>query len=57
MGLDDHGVFLQAAHDGLELGNLLRRDGIGLVEDQRGAKLDLLDEQALDVVLVDILCQ
>ena len=57
MGLDDHGVFLQAAHDGLELGNLLRAHGIGLVEDQRGAELDLLDEQALDIVLVDILCQ
>ena len=57
MGLDDHGVFLQAAHDGLELGDLLGAHGIGLVEDQRGAELDLLDEQAFDVVLVDILGQ
>ena len=57
LGLDNHGVLLQAAHDSLELGDLLRAHGIGLVEDQRGAKLDLLDEQALDVVLVDILGQ
>jgi hypothetical protein len=57
LGLDNHGVLLQATHDGLELGNLLGRDGIGLVEDQRRAKLDLLNEQALDVVLVDILGQ
>ena len=33
LGLDDHGVLLQAAHDGLELGDLLRAHGIGLVED------------------------
>ena len=57
LSLDNHGVLLQAAHDGLELSDLLRAHGIGLVEDQRGAKLDLLDEQALDVVLVDILGQ
>ena len=55
LGLDNHGVLLQAAHDGLELGDLLRRHGVGLVEDQRGAEFDLLDEQTLDVVLVDIL--
>ena len=57
LGLDDHGILLQASHDGLELGDLLRAHGVGLVEDQRGAELDLLDEQALDVVLVDILGQ
>ena len=57
LGLDDHGVLLQAAHDGLELGDLLGRHGVGLVEHERGAKLDLLDQQALDVVLVDILGQ
>ena len=57
MSLDDYGVLLQTAHDSLELGNLLRAHGIGLVEDQRGAEFNLLDEQALDVVLVDILCQ
>ena len=57
LSLDDYGVLLQTAHDSLELGNLLRRHGIGLVEDQRGAEFNLLDEQALDVVLVDILCQ
>lgn len=57
MSLDDHGILLQAAHDGLELGDLLGGDGVGLVEDQRGAELDLLDQQALDVVLVDILGQ
>ena len=28
-------------------------DGVSLIKNQRGAKLDLLDEQALDVVLVD----
>ena len=57
MSLDNHGVLLQAAHDGFELGNLLGGDGVSLIKNQRGAKLDLLDEQALDVVLVDILGQ
>lgn len=49
LGLDDHGVLLQTAHDGLELGDLLRAHGIGLVEDQRGAKLDLLDGAGLSI--------
>ena len=55
LSLDNHGVLLQAAHDGLKLCDLLGGDGVSLIKNQRGAKLDLLDEQALDVVLVDIL--
>ena len=45
---------LQAAHDGLELGHLLGRHAVALVEHERGAELDLLDEKALDVVLLDV---
>ena len=44
LSLDNHGILLQAAHDGLELGDLLGAHGIGLVEDQCGAELNLLDE-------------
>ena len=54
-GLYDHGVFLQAANNRLQLGHLLGCYRIGLVQDERRAELDLLDEQALDVVLVDVL--
>ena len=56
-GLDDDGVLLKAAHDGLELGELFGRHGVGLVEHERGAELDLGDEQRLDVVLVDVVGQ
>ncbi len=55
LGLHDHGLLLQAAHDGLELGELLGAHHVGLVEDERGAELDLLDEQVLDVVLLNVL--
>ena len=53
-GLHDARVRLQAAHDGLELGHLLGRHAVALVEHERGAELDLLDEKALDVVLLDV---
>ena len=53
-GLDNARMRLQAAHDGLELGHLLGRHAIALVERKRGAELDLLDEQALDIVLLDV---
>ena len=56
-GLDDLCVLLQAAYDGLELGNLLGRHLVALVEHERGTKLNLLDEQAFDVVLVDVVGQ
>ena len=55
--LDDHGVLLEAADDGLQLGDLVRVHEVGLVEDERGAELDLLDEQRLDVVLVDVVLE
>jgi hypothetical protein len=44
-GLDDHGVLLQAADDGLELGHLLGGHEVGLVEHDGGAELELLDER------------
>ena len=55
--LDDDGLGLQAADEGLELGELLGRHEVGLVEDDRGAELELLDEQGLDVLLVDVLLE
>ena len=54
LGLHDHRVPLEAADDGLELLDLLGRDLVGLVEDDRGAELDLLDDETLDVILVDV---
>ena len=56
-GLHDDGLLLQAAHDGPELGELLGRHEVCLVEHERGAELDLLDEQGLDVLLVDVLLE
>jgi len=55
LGLDDHRIFLQASNNGLELLDLRGRDPVGLVEDDRGAELDLLDDKALDVILVDVI--
>ncbi len=54
LGLDDHGLFLQATDNALELVNLLARDLVDLVEHHSGAELDLLDEQGLEVVLVNV---
>ena len=45
-------ILLQAAHDGLELANLGGGNEVALVKHQRGAELDLLYEERLQVLLV-----
>ena len=57
LGLNDDGVLLQRPHDAAHLVDLLAAHAVALVEHHRGAELELLDEQALDVVLVDVLGQ
>ncbi len=54
-GLDNLGVLLEAADDGFELCELFRGDCVGLVENQCGAKFNLLDDEGDDVVLFRIL--
>ena len=55
--LHDDRFFLQTVNDCLQLAHLLGRYLVGLVQNERRAELDLLDEQAFDIVFVDILLQ
>ena len=50
LGLNDDRISLQPAHQSLELRQLFRSHQIGLIQNQRRAKLDLLNQKALNIV-------
>ena len=57
LGLDHNRIPLQAAHDCTHLVHLLGLHQVGLVQHDCRAELDLLDEQALDVVFLQVVEQ
>ena len=57
VGDDDLCIALEAPDESLELGELVLRHEVALVQDDGGAELELLDQQRLDIVFLDIVAQ
>ena len=56
-GLDDLRLRLESADDLFDIDQFFLRYEVDLVEDDRVAELDLLDQQVLDILVVDIILQ
>ena len=55
LGLNDDRISLQPAHQSLELRQLFLSHQIGLIQNQRRAKLDLLNQKALNIVFLYVI--